>query len=62
MEETFAALTLKVVKPKPKVTANAIIAKKPKAARKLDFEEDTTQYQLITLTAEQIAVKHAAIS
>jgi hypothetical protein len=54
MEEAFAGLTLKVRK--PKVAADAVVAKKPRVARKLDVE-DKTQYQRITFTAEQIDVK-----
>jgi len=59
MEEAFAGLTLKVRK--PKVAADAVVAKKPRVARKLGVE-DKTQYQRITLTAEQIDVKSAHLS
>jgi len=57
MEEAFAGLTLKEkkLKPKPKVTEKT--SKKPRVARKLDFEEDTTQYQIITLTAGDCVIR-----
>ena len=49
MEEAFAGLTLKEkkLKPKPKVTEKT--SKKPRVARKLDFEEDTHSIRLLPL-------------